>query len=71
MIKNCPLCDTEIFGTCCETDMEKRHYIWCYKCRASSGFYPTKEQAIAAWNKRPAEEVLTACENQSKSKEIG
>ncbi len=53
-LKPCPFCGSEISDTCCTHTPEtgNLHYVWCYKCRATSAHYRARQDAIDAWNTR-------------------
>ncbi len=54
----CPFCgaDGENLGTFCEPDLTEcsARRIQCFGCTVEAPFYPSEEEAIAAWNRRPA-----------------
>ena len=49
-INYCPFCGNT--HTFCVPDWEDNYYVYCDFCYAESGKYPTKEEAIKAWDRR-------------------
>ncbi len=51
-LKPCPFCG----GEARLQSFYKDHCVYCRKCNASTmKYYPTKEEAIEAWNRRVTE----------------
>lgn len=59
-LKPCPRCPKSEIDVDIDDGFSRgvqKYYVGCGACGMSSGRYKTKEEAIAAWNARPAETV--------------
>lgn len=53
-LKDCPFCGTDA-PDWCDTSGGDWHYIQCRNCEgATGGYHKSREDAIAAWNRRAA-----------------
>jgi len=57
-LKPCPLCGSKTAPT--PTREIRASFIWCYRgkggCGCSTGMWESREEAIAAWNRRAQQE---------------
>jgi len=52
-LKSCPFCGGDGDNVIVTRDTSfDTHWVFCQKCKSSSGHYKTKEEAVAAWNNR-------------------
>lgn len=65
-LRECPFCHT---GKGKATYAGVKRYIYCDKCHVRTLTYDTIEEAITAWNTRPAEDALKA-ENESLKEKV-
>jgi Lar family restriction alleviation protein len=56
-IKSCPFCGGKAKNGTEEYGNDYYKVVECKKCGASSGWYDTDNEAIAAWNKRTKEKA--------------
>lgn len=54
-LKPCPMCEK---GKGVTTYAGAKRYIYCNQCHAQTAIYETLDEAIIAWNTRPAEDAL-------------
>lgn len=66
-LKKCPFCGGEAKALTRSDGYEFTEYVMCGNCEAESGWFKTKDEAIAAWNTRKPMERYEEIERKLQS----